>query len=118
MDGFTPSDRIVVVGATNRMDLVDPAILRAGRFDIKVHIPLPTSHERKGIFKKLLERRTKSHEVDEDTIQMIGEKTQQWCGADLEFLLNESIYRVIKAKRDKICSEDVRLTLSELLAKK
>ena len=41
MDGFTRTDRIVVVGATNRMDLVDPAVLRAGRFDLKIHIPLP-----------------------------------------------------------------------------
>ena len=41
MDGFTPNERIVVVAATNRLDLVDHAVLRAGRFDVKVHIPLP-----------------------------------------------------------------------------
>jgi len=44
MDGFRVSDRIVVIGATNRMDLVDSAILRAGRFDIKVHVPLPSEN--------------------------------------------------------------------------
>lgn len=65
MDGFTPSDRIVVVAATNRMDLVDPAVLRAGRFDIKVHIPLPTEAERRGIFQTLLGRRVKRHAVSE-----------------------------------------------------
>ena len=41
MDGFTSLDKVVIVAATNRIDLVDYAILRAGRFDIKVHIPLP-----------------------------------------------------------------------------
>jgi ATP-dependent 26S proteasome regulatory subunit len=54
MDGFSPMDRIVIVAATNRIDLVDQAILRAGRFDIKVQIPLPNREERKGIFMKLL----------------------------------------------------------------
>ena len=42
MDGFSPTDRIVIVAATNRIDLVDFAVLRAGRFDIKVHIDLPS----------------------------------------------------------------------------
>ena len=41
MDGFTQNERIVVVAATNRLDLVDHAVLRSGRFDMKVHIPLP-----------------------------------------------------------------------------
>lgn len=42
MDGFSPMEKVVVVGATNRIDLVDEAILRAGRFDLKINIPLPT----------------------------------------------------------------------------
>jgi len=43
MDGFLPNDKIVVVAATNRIDLIDSAVLRAGRFDIKISIGLPTS---------------------------------------------------------------------------
>ena len=41
MDGFIPNERIVVIAATNRLDLVDSAVLRSGRFDLKIHIPLP-----------------------------------------------------------------------------
>ena len=54
MDGFTPTERIVIVAATNRLDLVDQAVLRAGRFDLKVHIPLPNAEQRAGILSKIL----------------------------------------------------------------
>lgn len=57
MDGFTPIERIVVVAATHRLDLVDQAVLRAGRFDLKVHIPLPNAAERRGILSKILDKK-------------------------------------------------------------
>jgi cell division protease FtsH len=57
MDGFNPTEKVVVVAATNRLDLVDHAILRSGRFDIKVHIPLPNSQQRKGILQKILDKK-------------------------------------------------------------
>jgi ATP-dependent 26S proteasome regulatory subunit len=73
-----------VVAATNRIDLVDQAILRSGRFDIKVHIPLPDTSDRVGIFKKIMQRKLKDlNEVDETMINFIGEHSQGWCGADL-----------------------------------
>lgn len=46
MDGFSPTDKIIIVAATNRIDLVDSAILRSGRFDLKIHIDLPTLPDR------------------------------------------------------------------------
>ena len=49
MDGFTPTQKVLIVAATNRIDLVDSAILRSGRFDVKVHIPLPNVEQRQGI---------------------------------------------------------------------
>lgn len=72
MDGFSPLDKIVIVAATNRIDLVDYAILRAGRFDLKIHIELPSLEERKGIFKKLLETKVKNHEIDEQIVEEVG----------------------------------------------
>ena len=57
MDGFSPLDRVVVIAATNRIDLVDHAILRAGRFDIKVRISPPGPQERRGIFLRILENK-------------------------------------------------------------
>lgn len=75
MDGFSPTDKIVIVAATNRLDLVDYAIQRAGRFDIKVHIPLPNAQERKGIFQKLLNTKCKNYEVDEQVFDEIAVKS-------------------------------------------
>jgi cell division protease FtsH len=63
MDGFKQNDRIIVVAATNRPDLVDLAILRAGRFDIKIHIALPVKEERLGILKTLIHKKLKENEI-------------------------------------------------------
>ena len=57
MDGFRTNDRIVIIAATNRLDMVDQAVLRSGRFDVKIHIPLPNKEQRKGILKLILDRR-------------------------------------------------------------
>lgn len=65
MDGFSPLDKVVVVASTNRIDLVDPAVLRAGRFDIKVQICLPDQSERLGILKTLMTKKLKRHSVEE-----------------------------------------------------
>jgi cell division protease FtsH len=83
MDGFSSLDKVVIVAATNRIDLVDYAILRAGRFDIKVHIPLPNAEERKGIFKKLLATKCKKFEISDKSVDEIGNNSEGWCGADL-----------------------------------
>lgn len=84
MDGFLPTERVVVVAATNRIDLVDHAILRSGRFDIKVQIPLPNRSERVGIFKKIMSRKLKDlSEVEDRMVDFIAERSEGWCGADL-----------------------------------
>lgn len=57
MDGFSPLDRVVVVASTNRVDLIDAAVLRAGRFDIKVQISLPSFEDRLGILKTLIKKK-------------------------------------------------------------
>lgn len=73
MDGFEPIEKIVVVGATNRVDLVDHAILRSGRFDLKIHIPLPNVNQRKGILWKILDKRLGHlHNITEQTANFIA----------------------------------------------
>lgn len=73
MDGFNPTEKVVIVAATNRLDLVDHAILRSGRFDIKVHIPLPNSHQRVGILQKILDKKLgQLHRVQGSMINFIG----------------------------------------------
>ena len=59
MDGFHPNEKVLIVAATNRIDLVDHAILRAGRFDLKIFIPPPNVEQRKGIFRKILSKKVK-----------------------------------------------------------
>lgn len=61
MDGFKPMDKVVVIASTNRLDLVDAAVLRAGRFDIKVQVNLPGKEERLGILKTLAAKKLKRH---------------------------------------------------------
>lgn len=88
MDGFSPTDRIVIVAATNRIDLVDHAVLRAGRFDIKVPVDLPCLEERKGIFSKLVATKCRSYEIPADIINEVAVRSESWSGADLENLIN------------------------------
>jgi cell division protease FtsH len=84
MDGFSPSAKVVIVAATNRIDLVDSAILRSGRFDIKMHIALPNAVERAGILKKVLNKKAPNlYEIEDEMITLIGEHSEGWCGADL-----------------------------------
>ena len=61
MDGFKPLDKVVIVASTNRLDLVDSAVLRSGRFDVKIQISLPGKEERAGIFKTLMRNKLKNH---------------------------------------------------------
>ena len=73
MDGFTPNEKIVVVGATNRVDLVDHAVLRSGRFDLKVHVPLPNIEQRKGILWKILDKKLGYlHNIHPKTVNFVG----------------------------------------------
>lgn len=64
MDGFSSLDKVVVVASTNRIDLIDEAVLRAGRFDIKIQVPLPSREERLGILKLLTQKKLKRHSID------------------------------------------------------
>ena len=61
MDGFNPLDKVVVIASTNRLDLVDGAVLRAGRFDLKVQVSLPGREERSGIMRTLIRKKMKKH---------------------------------------------------------
>lgn len=115
MDGFFPNEKVLIVAATNRIDLVDHAILRAGRFDLKIFIPPPDLEQRKGIFRKILLKKTKElSTVDDDTINYIAKNSENWCGADLETLVNESIYKAIEDHKDFVGSQHVLAAFDEI----
>lgn len=73
----------MVVAATNRLDLVDSAILRAGRFDLKIQINLPCREERLGILHTIVSKRLKRHDITDRALNTISDSSEGWCGADL-----------------------------------
>ena len=104
MDGFGVNEGIIVMAATNRVDILDPAILRPGRFDRKVLVGRPDVVGRKGI----LEVRAKNKPLGEDVdLKKIAQITSGFTGADLENLLNEAAIIAAKSDRAFIIQEDI-----------
>lgn len=105
MDGFGVNEGIIIMAATNRVDILDPAILRPGRFDRKVMVGRPDVRGREEILKVHAKGKPLSEEVD---LKQIAQTTAGFTGADLENLLNESA--IIAAKEDRIYlkQEDIR----------
>ncbi len=102
MDGFTPNENVVVVAATNRGDLLDPALLRPGRFDRRVVLDLPDMIGRKAILKIHIKGKPTSKDLDWDKV---AKRTVGFSGADLENMLNEAA--ILAARRNKKAIEMV-----------
>ena len=104
MDGFSNETGIIVIGATNRPDMLDPALLRPGRFDRQVHIDLPDMAGRAEIL-KLHAKKIKMHEgVD---LGKLARGTTGFSGADLENLLNEAALHAVRSGRKLVADEDI-----------
>jgi transitional endoplasmic reticulum ATPase len=84
---------VVVIGATNRLDIVDPALLRPGRFDKMLNVPIPDLDARKQILRIHLEKKPLAEDVK---IDQLAEKTEGYTGADLAALANTTAMLVIK----------------------
>lgn len=97
MDGFLENDKIVVVAATNIADSLDPALLRPGRFDRKVEIPLPEQAERLAIFK--IHLKSKLHSLSNDDLKEVAEKMEGYAGADIEQILNRVGLKILRTSR-------------------
>jgi cell division protease FtsH len=96
MDGFTPNENVIVMAATNRPDILDPALLRPGRFDRRITVDLPTMKERLAILKI----HSKSKPLGEGVeLEKISRSTPGFSGADLENILNEAA--LLAARKDK-----------------
>lgn len=104
MDGFAANDNVIVLAATNRGDLLDPALTRPGRFDRRVTVSLPDIEERKLILKIHAQNKPFTSEVNWDTI---AKRTVGFSGADLENMLNEAAILVAREDRDKIGPKDL-----------
>ena len=104
MDGLEERENVIVLGATNRPDVLDPAILRPGRFDRMVTVRMPNIHDRKAIL--AVHAKNKKFEQDMD-FEIIARKTTGYSGADLENLLNEAAIMAVKENRKTISKPDL-----------
>ena len=104
MDGFTPNDNVVVIGASNRPDLLDPALLRPGRFDRRVVLDLPDIEGRKAILMIHKEGKPFAKNVDWDKV---AKRTVGFSGADLENMLNEAAILAAREEKKVIDMEDL-----------
>ncbi|MCI7549044.1 MAG: ATP-dependent metallopeptidase FtsH/Yme1/Tma family protein [Campylobacter sp.] len=110
MDGFNDSSGIIVIAATNKIEMIDEALLRSGRFDRRVFLALPDLNDRKDILKSYLA--SKKHEVDIDTL---ARHTTGFSGAGLATLVNEAAINAIREKRVLISDDDFKAVFSKVL---
>ncbi|KKT87116.1 MAG: ATP-dependent zinc metalloprotease FtsH [Microgenomates group bacterium GW2011_GWA1_Microgenomates_45_10] len=104
MDGFTPNDNVVIVAATNRGDLLDPALLRPGRFDRRVTLDMPDLDDRKAILGIHSRGKPMTSTID---WERIAKRTVGFSGADLENMLNEAAILAARNNRKEVTAADV-----------
>ncbi len=103
MDGFESNEGVILIAATNRPDVLDPALLRPGRFDRRVVVQRPDLKGRLGILKVHARRVPISDDVD---LEILARGSPGFSGADLEILVNEAALRAARANKDKVTKED------------
>jgi cell division protease FtsH len=102
MDGFESNDGVIIIAATNRPDVLDPALLRPGRFDRRIVVPRPDLRGRMGI----LQVHTRKVPLGGVDLEVLARGTPGFSGADLEFLVNEAALIAARRDKDKVEMED------------
>jgi len=103
MDGFTPNSGVIIIAATNRADILDKALMRAGRFDRQIHVELPDLNERKEIFKVHMRPLKLNKSVDE---KFLAKQTPGFSGADIANVCNESALIAARKGHNDISRQD------------
>jgi len=103
MDGFESNEGVILISATNRPDVLDPALLRPGRFDRQVVVPLPDVKGREAILKVHTRRSPMAPDVD---LAVLARGTPGFCGADLENMVNEAALLAARKEKDRLDMED------------
>ena len=112
MDGFDNQTNIIVMAATNRPDILDPALLRAGRFDRKVYVTSPTAEERTEIFNYYLKKKEISPKVN---LKSLVKRTSGLVWADIENIVNEAALKIAKDWRTVLEPEDFEYALEKVI---
>ncbi len=113
MDGFSGSESVIVIAATNRRDILDPALLRPGRFDRQIVVGYPDVKGREEILKVHSKNKPIAPDVD---LKVIAQTTQGFTGADLENLLNEAALLAARANRMAITEKDIEEATMKVIA--
>ena len=112
LDGFDTTDDVFLIGATNTLDLLDPAILRSGRFDKKIKILTPNEENRKEMFELYIGK--VKHEDDIDC-KLYATRTMGCTGADISTIVNNAAISAVDDDRDKVSSEDILNEIDKIL---
>ncbi len=112
MDGFEPNDKVIVMAATNRPDVLDPALIRPGRFDRKVVLDLPDRADREEILKIHAIKKPLAEDIN---LKLIAERTPGFSGADLYSLMNEGAILAARENRKKVFQFDLIRAIEKVM---
>ncbi|MFT5831844.1 MAG: cell division protease FtsH [Candidatus Paceibacteria bacterium] len=112
MDGFEPNAKVIIMAATNRPDVLDPALLRPGRFDRRVTIDLPDRLDREAILKVHSRKKPLQDDVN---LEIVAQRTPGFSGADLYSLMNEAAILAAREERKKVGQFDVIRSIEKVM---
>ncbi|MCA9358222.1 ATP-dependent zinc metalloprotease FtsH [Candidatus Kaiserbacteria bacterium] len=112
MDGFEPNAKVIVMAATNRPDVLDPALLRPGRFDRRVTIDLPDRKDREAILAVHARKKPLQEDVN---LEIIAQRTPGFSGADLYSLMNEAAILAAREKRKQVGQFDIIRSIEKVM---
>lgn len=115
IDGFKPLDNVKIIAATNRLDILDPALLRPGRFDRLIEVPLPDFRGRKEIFEIYLKKVKKCEEIN---VELLASLTEGFSGAEIRSVVTEAGYVAIRNDRTCVNNDDLMEALQTLEKKR
>ncbi len=112
MDGFEPNEKVIVMAATNRPDVLDPALLRPGRFDRRVTLDLPDRKDRREILEIHARKKPFAEDVN---LEVIAERTPGFSGADLYSLMNEAAILAARENRTQVSQFDLIRSIEKVI---
>ena len=115
LDGFDSNSNIITIGATNRIDMLDEALLRPGRFDKKIKIGLPKQREREALFRLFGSKIKKKSKLP---YKKFAEISEGLSGADIELVIKEATMKAIDNNKDKLTPSDIYTVLEKKTGKK
>ena len=113
LDGFSSTDEVIVLAATNRSETLDPALVRPGRFDRTINVPLPLVKERAEVLKIHLSK--VQHTLTDEDVEKVALTTRSFSGADLARVVNDAALVVVAADREQITLSDIETSIDKLV---